>query len=231
MLAVTVAGPPGHLAAVLSAEGGALALGAAVLIDTWAVGGPRFAPLMDRIAFIGWTAAATVAVDGLGLAGLLTGTLSGACDAAAGLVPSPLWAGIAHVLPQVIGLVAFAVILGCLLPARMAGPLGHLGRLDFSDLDVVGRARGGGAPRGGPGAPGGGAPSGGAPSGGSVAVLARRLFPGKINVGMIGAAVLLVVLAPTIRGGAGGGMRWLIWACVSIAQALVGPLLHGMGMT
>jgi hypothetical protein len=225
MLAAALGAPPATFApssylSILPAEGAALIFLFALLIDTWALGGPRLAPWFDRIAFIGWTAVIAAGFEGAGLTGAVQGLISGVFQALAGVWNAPLFVGFVRVGPQIIGFLVLAIVVGCLVPNRVRF-LGKLSHLEFSHLrqaravlvttgvsrktqaaveDTAGKST------------------------------IKKLFPGEVNVGLIICAVLLVSVGPMINGGFGTAMRGITKECVILSGDAVHPVLRWMAL-
>lgn len=201
----------------LSPEGAFLSLVGAVVIDTWALGGPRFAPVMDRLAFIGWVACWQVGFAGSGLTGLISGAVTGAFAMVASIWDYPLFVGAMHIGPQILGLVVLAITLGAMAPAKIKF-LGRLSNIQFSHLKQVGSsamARTGMARD----------PSLPAPSAGWV----KKLFPGSVNLGTVALALLFVTAATVITGGLGAANQWGVDRCVQVCATITHPLLAPLG--
>jgi hypothetical protein len=196
---------------IMSPEGAFLTLVLAVLIDTWGIGGAKFAPLFDRLAFIGWVAVFAVGFEGAGLTEMVNGTVNGLFAGVAGLWNAPLWRGAVVIGPQIIGWVVAAVTVGAMLPQRVR-VLGQLSRLQFAHLRQGGSR--------------GGAGRGDATGGGWV----RKLFPGSVNLGLVALALLLVTTTATVHGGIGTAMHWGVNTSVAIAAGIVHPLLASTGV-
>lgn len=227
----TLAGPAPIAAAanpliVLSGAGAALVLMASALIDTWALGGPKLAPLFDRLASVGWVAVWAAGFQGTGLTSTLSGTLSSGFGVLAGMWNAPLFVGLVKVGPQAIGVLALAAWIGCMLPARVK-VLGHLSRLEFSHLREFGQqamTRTGFSRRTVV------AKTGDTPPVATGTNAWRRIFPGQINVGMVVVDLLLVTFSTVIQGGVGIVMQWIVGASIIASALAVSPVTKSMGL-
>lgn len=212
--AATSAGLPKPL---LSPEGAFLSLALAAAIDTWALGGPKLAPLMDRLAFIGWVACWQVGFQGSGITAMLSGLVTGAFQMLAGIWDYPLFVGAVHIGPQLIALAVFALTIGLMAPAKWK-VFGKLSNIQFSHLRQAGSAalaRTGMARD----------PSLAPPSTG----LWKKIFPGSINLGMVSLALLFVTGATVITGGLGSANQWGVERCVQVCALLTRPILLPLG--
>lgn len=200
---------------VVAAETAALAIVCGVLIDTWGLGGPRYAPLFDRLALIFWVAGIDRGFAGSGLTETIQGFITGVFAAASTMWDAPLFVGLAYLGPQLIALLTAALALGIIMPKRVK-ILGRLSDIEVSHLRQVGEAamtntgvtRSGGQGRGG---------------------LLKKLFPGTVNFGMVALALLFVTTSTMITGGVATGMSKGIDACVSISTWCAYPILHATG--
>jgi hypothetical protein len=203
----------------LSPEGAFLSLVLAAAVDTWAIGGPRLAPLFDRLAFVGWVACWQVGFQGAGLTGRISGIVTGAFTLLAGVWDYPLFVGAVHIGPQILALVVLAITIGAMAPTKVKF-LGKLSNIQFEHLRQAGTAA---MARTGMGA---GAP-GVAPRASSG--LIRKIFPGSINIGMVALALLFVTSATVVTGGFGSAATWGVAQCIAVCSAITRPLLMPLG--
>lgn len=213
---------------VLTDVGVALVFVAALLIDGWNLGGAKLAPITDRIAFIGWVSVFAAGFQGSGLTTAIGGSLTAFFETLAGLVPAnvPLLRGLTIIGPEIIGIVAFLIALGCLVPNRWAKHLGHFGRLEFGQLSEFVKPR----PAGRTGARTGAAASAGGDTPPPTAKSPwKKLAPGHLNFGLMVIAALIVTFATVVKGFMGNLMQLIVgWSLILCADA-VAPLLRSMG--
>jgi hypothetical protein len=233
VLDVTQAAAYANPLGVLSPEGALLAVVLAVIIDTWGLGGPRLAPLFDRLAFVGWISGWSAGFQGSGLTTTISGVLTDLFGLPKGISSAPLFVGLMNLGPQLIGLAAFVIAFGCFIPARIR-VFGHLSQLEFAHLKTaVSGLRSTMHTRAGVrtgaelGPPATAAP--GAGRGGNT--LIKRLFPGQVNLGVVTIALIVVTFATVIKGGIGVVMQWVVGSCLLTMAWLFAPLLHSIGMT
>ena len=211
--------PPSSYLSILPAEGAALILVAAFLVDTWALGGPKLAPWFDRIAFIGWVAVIAAGFEGAGLTSAVQGIITGFFEAIAEVWDAPLFRGFVRIGPQLIGFLVLCVVVGCLIPQNKIKILGKLSHLEFSHLRqakamlvTTGAARTAATPV--------------APAAGKS--IFKKLLPGEVNLGMVICAILLVSIGPMITGGFGGLMKGIVTECVILSADATHPVLVWM---
>jgi hypothetical protein len=191
-----------------------------VLIDCWGIGGPRWAPIFDRLAFLGWIVVWAVGFAGTGLTGLIAGLVTGVFEAIAGLWHAPLFEGGVLVAPHLLAWAVGLIAVGAMAPERWRF-LGHLSKIKFEHLRTAGTAAmaSTGITRAGPAAPvraGGG--------------WLRKMFPGSVNFGMVALALLFVTGATVIEGGIASAMnagvqrdiQFMVWA----THPLLGQIGH-----
>lgn len=216
---LTVASPPSSVDPTILAEVAFLALVLSVMIDTWGIGGPKWAPVFDRLAFVGWIVVWAVGFAGTGLTGLIAGLVTGVFSMIAGLWHAPLFVGAMLIGPQLLAFAVAAVAAGAMVPERWRF-FGHLSRIKFDHLRQAGTNA-----MAATGISRAGAPAGPARSGGVL----KKLFPGSVNVGMVALALLFVTGATVVEGGLATAMNAGVQKDVQFVVWATHPLIAQIG--
>lgn len=176
--------------------------------------------LGDRLAFIGYLAAVAVGFKNSGLFENIRSFIDTVAAAPRGILDVPLTRGMAQVGPQVLALVVLLVTIGAMWPNRHAsgsntpmkappgamlasvrstasGIMGSLSSIEFSHFRQRHDFR----------------------------AIFRAAFPGTVNLGMVGLAVLFIACASMAGTGLAGIMNSAIEHDVNLAATLIHPLM------